>query len=284
MSNNLYIVDSQIHIWDVDHPEAIPRHGDKPFRLGDALAEMDAAGVDRAVIVPPYWVQFDNSYALSAAQKHPHRFGVMSRFDITNSTNPDRLIKEFKTTGMLGFRLLFNTPIMHPFLCGTLGDWFWSAAADAKIPVMLHAPGMLDGVKRVASLFPTLTLAIDHMGVGRAVRDDAAFTHLPELLEISKLPNVSIKLSTLPIFSSDPYPYVNLHPYLKQLFDSYGPERLFWGSDLSRLPCSYRVCINLFLNELPWLSRQDIKGIMGQSLCSWLDWPASKPLNSSLIL
>ena len=149
---------------------------------------------------------------------------------------------------------------------------------------MLHAPGMLDGVRRVASLFPTLPLAIDHMGVGRAVRDDAAFTHLPELLELSKLPNVSIKLSTLPIFSNDPYPYVNLHPYLKQLFESYGAERLFWGSDLSRLPCSYRVCINLFLNELPWLSRQDIKAIMGQSLCSWLDWPSSKSPNSSSIL
>ena len=281
MCNDLTIVDSQVHIWDVDHPEAIPRHGDKPLRMDDALAEMDAAGVERAVIVPPYWVEFDNSYALSAAQSHPDRLGVMGRFDITDPTDPERLIKEFKTSGMLGCRLLFNTPKMHPFLCGTAGDWFWEAAADAKIPVMLHAPGMLDGVRRVARLFPTLPLAIDHMGVGRAVRDEAAFTHLPDLLEMSQLSNVSIKLSTIPIFSSRPYPYVNLHPYLKKLFDSFGAERLFWGSDLSRLPCSYRVCINLFLNELPWLSSQDLRGIMGQSLCSWLDWPSSKYVTSS---
>ena len=274
---DLTVVDSQIHIWNDDHPEAIPRHGDKPLRMQDALAEMNTAGVGSAVLVPPYWVEFDNSYALSAAQIHPSRFGVMGRFDITAEPDPDRLITEFQKPGMLGFRLHFNNPKMLSFLNDSSGDWFWEAAASANIPIMLFAPGMLDGIARVAHSFPELSLAIDHMGIGRGLRDEDAFTHWPELLELSRFPNVSVKLSTVPIFSTHSYPYLNLHPYLKSIYGKFGRERLFWGSDLSRLPCSYGLSIDLFINELPWLSKQDLSAIMGRSLNSWLDWPFSKP-------
>jgi predicted TIM-barrel fold metal-dependent hydrolase len=273
---DLAFVDSQIHIWNVDHPEAIPRHGDKPLRMQDALAEMNAAGVGSAVLVPPYWMEFDNSYALYAAQIHPSRFGVMGRFDITAEPSADRLITEFQKPGMLGFRLHFNDAKMLPFLNDYSGDWFWEAATTANIPIMLFAPGMLDGIGRVAQSFPKLSLAIDHMGIGRGLRDDDAFAHWPKLLELSRFSNVSIKLSTVPIFSTHPYPYLNLHPYLKSIYEKFGRERLFWGSDLSRLPCSYRLSMDLFLNELPWLSEQDLRAIMGRSLSNWLNWPFCK--------
>jgi predicted TIM-barrel fold metal-dependent hydrolase len=58
----MLIVDAQIHIWGADTPErpwpAYGRgnaHRPIPFSKDDALREMDAAGVDRAVIVPPSW-------------------------------------------------------------------------------------------------------------------------------------------------------------------------------------------------------------------------------------
>jgi hypothetical protein len=61
------------------------------------------------------------------------------------------------------------------------------------------------------------------------------------------------------------------------LYDAYGPRRLFWGSDLTRLPCSYRVCVSLFTEELKWLSAHDVEWIMGRALCEWLDWPIQTP-------
>jgi L-fuconolactonase len=267
------ITDSQVHVWHTDHPEAIPRHGDRPLTPTDLLAEMRAAGVDRAVLVPPYWVGFDNSFALSAAREHPQRFAVMGRFDIAGPPEIGQVARWRQQSGMLGFRLMFNTPELKPCLHGTAADWFWRVAADQDIPVMLHAPGDMAGIRTLATRYPALRLAVDHLGIGRNIRGHAAFAHIDELLALADLSNVSIKLSTLPIFSAAPYPYADTHDTLHRLFNAFGPQRLFWGSDLSRLPCSYRLCVDLFTRELPWLRDADLASVMGGALCNWLRWP-----------
>jgi hypothetical protein len=28
---------------------------------------------------------------------------------------------------------------------------------------------------------------------------------------------------------------------------------MFWGTDITRMPCSWRQCVTLFTEELPWL-------------------------------
>ncbi|HYY87474.1 MAG TPA: hypothetical protein VFA49_01665 [Chloroflexota bacterium] len=80
---------------------------------------------------------------------------------------------------------------------------------------------------------------------------------------------------TCPSYSSEPYPYRNIHPYLRQLYDAFGPERLFWGTDITRMPCSWRQCITLFTDELPWLSEADKRLIMADSVCAWFEWQLS---------
>jgi hypothetical protein len=48
---------------------------------------------------------------------------------------------------------------------------------------------------------------------------------------------------------------------------------MFWGTDLTRLPCSYRQAITFFTEELPWLSARDQEWVMGRAVCEWLGWP-----------
>jgi predicted TIM-barrel fold metal-dependent hydrolase len=56
----------------------------------------------------------------------------------------------------------------------------------------------------------------------------AAFTALPELIALAKYPNVAVKASGAPGYSSEPYLYRNIHPYIRQIYDAFGPERIFW--------------------------------------------------------
>ena len=56
------------------------------------------------------------------------------------------------------------------------------------------------------------------------------------------------------------------------MYDTFGPKRMCWGSDMSRLPCSYRQAITYFTEEIPWLTAEDKEWIMGRSLCDWLGW------------
>jgi L-fuconolactonase len=81
----MLIVDAQVHIWAANTPErpwparAEPHRA--PLGKDELLAEMDKAGVDRVVIVPPSWEGDGNDLAIEAARSHPGRFAVMGRFD-----------------------------------------------------------------------------------------------------------------------------------------------------------------------------------------------------------
>ena len=118
-------------------------------------------------------------------------------------------------------------------------------------------------------------MVIDHLALARHGKDEAAFAELPHLLALAKRPNVAAKASALPRYSSEAYPYPKLHPYLRQVFDAFGPQRMFWGTDITRMPCSWRQCVTMFTEELPWLEGRDLELVMGRAVCDWIGWKLS---------
>jgi len=92
------------------------------------------------------------------------------------------------------------------------------------------------------------------------------------MLALAKYPNVAVKLSGAPSYSSEPYPYRNIHKYIRQIVDAFGSHRCFWGTDITRMPCSYRQCVTMFTEELPWLQGRDKELVMGDAICDWLGW------------
>jgi predicted TIM-barrel fold metal-dependent hydrolase len=124
----------------------------------------------------------------------------------------------------------------------------------------------------IAERHPSLKLIIDHCGLMRLKQDDAAFADLDTLLALARLPNVAIKATGAPGYSTQPCPFRNLHDGLHRIFDAYGPHRFFWGTDITRMPCSYRQCVSMFTEELPWLRNRDLELVMGEALCDWLGW------------
>ncbi|MGH7029720.1 MAG: amidohydrolase family protein, partial [Stellaceae bacterium] len=109
-------------------------------------------------------------------------------------------------------------------------------------------------------------------GGGWAGNDDAAFDNLDEMLALAKYPNVAVKLSGAPSYSSEPYPYRNIHQYIRQIVDAFGAQRCFWGTDITRMPCSYRQCVTMFTEELPWLQGRDKELVMGRAIREWIGW------------
>src|ERR1700738_1846027 len=49
-------------------------------------------------------------------------------------------------------------------------------------------------------------------------------------------------------------------PVLNDNMEEYlGPARMFWGTDITRMPCTWRQCATLFTEELPWLKGGDLE-------------------------
>jgi predicted TIM-barrel fold metal-dependent hydrolase len=267
----MMIVDSQIHLWSNSKPNGA--HRQIPvFSAADAIAEMDAAGVDAAVVHPPSWDANAVAVAIEAARLHPKRFAVLGRFALDDPASRALIDGWKKQPGMLGLRFTFNEPRTKTWMTDGTMDWLWPAAERAGLPVGLAAADYLPAVAKVAEQHPGLRVIIDHLAAVSGAKDAAAYARLPQLVALARFPNVAVKASAAPGTSSEPYPYRNVHGYLRQVYDAFGARRMFWGTDLTRMPCSYRQCVTLFTEELPFLAGADRDLVMGQALCDWIGW------------
>lgn len=286
----MVITDAQVHVWEAHRPDrpwplesraspafvAVPGarpHRAEPIGAPEMVSLMDAAGVARAVIVPPSPVGDCNDTALEAAARYPERFLVMGRFDPTAPGARQALPAWREQPHMAGIRMTFHKAPWNAWLDDGSIDWFWAECERHAIPVMLLIPARMDAVERIARRHPGLQLVIDHMGRLSELRDDECFADLDRMLRLGDLGNVSVKASAAPCYSTQGYPFANLRPHLRRIYEHFGPRRMFWGSDVSRLPCSYREAVDHFLRELDFIPREELPWVMGQGLSQLLRWP-----------
>ena len=268
----MLVVDSQIHIWSKNLPTNPAHRQITSYTAEDVLRDMDEAGVHAAVIHPPGWDSDSDALSVEAARQHPSRFSILGKFPLDDPASRDLISTWKEQPGMLGLRFTFLQPHQQNWPTDGTMDWLWTAAERAGLPVGLACANFLPVVGEVAGRYPGLKLIVDHMGRGQRVTDEAAFETLSDLLDLAKYPNVACKASGAPSYSSAPYPYSNIHDYLHQIFDAFGPDRTFWGTDITRMPCSWKECITLFTEELPWLTSEDLEKVMVRSLCRWIGW------------
>ncbi len=276
------LVDAQIHLWKAESEDwkwipGMKPQLPEPFTVERALPLLDEAGVDRAVVVPPSWHGDRNDYALEAVRRYPNRFAVMGRIPLQNPKSAELLAGWKQQPGMLGVRLTFLGPAAKWLDDGT-AEWFWPAAEKAGIPIMFLAPGRSAVMGRVAERHPQLALIVDHMGMSlsdEAVRAGKFDGAINDTLALAKYPNVSVKLSGAPNYSKEPYPYRDLNPHIKRLFEAYGPRRSFWGTDITNGAfdkANYRQRIAHFAEALDFLSEDDRDWVMGLAIMERLGW------------
>ena len=271
------VIDAQVHIWSSGTPSGHHRQT-SVFTAETLLAEMTEAGVDGALLHPPSWDPNSNELAVEAVARHPGKFATMGWFPLKSPDNPSlpnnsSLIDTWKQRpGMLGLRWALVLPEQATWHEDGTMDWVWPAAERAGTPIATMAWRFLPKFREIAERHPQLRLIIDHLGLVRSAQDEACFGTLEELLTLAKLPNVAIKATGAPGYSTHEYPFRNLHDGLHRIFDAYGPERFFWGTDITRMPCSYRQCVTMFTEELPWLAGKDLEWVMGRGVCNWIGW------------
>jgi L-fuconolactonase len=277
----MMICDAQVHVWGANTPERPwPAGRAEPHRapLGkeELLAKMKKAGVERAILVPPSWEGDRNDLANDAAASHPGNFATMGRFD-PDAPDAREVIKDWKRQpGMLGMRFTFHTPVLRQPLLDGKFDWVWGEMEKGGIPAMvLFHHEYMHLADKVAERYPGLKLVLDHLGLksGKDVTETTNFATLDNVLALAKRPNVAAKVTAMPCYAADKsYPFKSVHPHIKRVFEAFGPKRTFWGTDWSRLPCSYRQGVTMFTEEMPWLNGDDLEWVMGRGVCDWLGW------------
>lgn len=258
------IIDSHLHLWNPDC-ERTPwrrgwsRHAHGPhFGIDDALAAMAAAGVERAAVLPAAWDVHGNQLVLEAAAQYPERFAAFVTPDLRRPGGRVELAA-WQARGARGFRVMFPPGVEPSWLADGAADWLWAAAQELSVPVMTWAPGQLPALLEVARRHPRLRLVLDHLNMAMSPTAVEAAAAVEELCAAADLPALAVKASALPCLPGDPRPLVG------RVVDAFGQARVFWGSDLGRLPCTYSEAVAHVAGCGPALT--------GDAFRAWIDWP-----------
>src|SRR5437867_5982528 len=223
----MLIVDAQVHLWNAGNPTS-PWHRQIPAYLKEhALKEMDAGGVDAAILTPHTpWDPNANELCMEAARAHPDRFAILGNCPLGKPESRALVDTRKQRPGMLGCRVTIIRPEQSTWPTDGTVDWLWPAAERAGLPIAMMAANFLPKVAEVAQRHPKLKLILDHLGRPRGDSSPSErWANLADVLALAKYPNVAMKATGAPSYSDQPYPFRDIHDNLHRLYDAFGPAR-----------------------------------------------------------
>jgi predicted TIM-barrel fold metal-dependent hydrolase len=153
-------------------------------------------------------------------------------------------------------------------------DWYWPLAEELGQVTMVHAPIWKAELGAIAGQHPGLKIIIDHMGIMARCVDDAIGYWVQETADLHAHPNIYVKVSAIPGYSTQPFPNLNIAKYVREVVDKMGPQRAFWGTDLTRLlghGLTYTDTVEQFTKHFPF-SAEELEWIMGRGISECLGW------------
>jgi predicted TIM-barrel fold metal-dependent hydrolase len=252
--------------------EILVKHGGDSLSPAGTLNMAAEAGVDRIVLVPPSFKGDSNVFGIEVASEYKGRFGIMGRVSLTDPGQWRDMSEWRSQGGMLGVRVSFSRGPSATWLTDGTADWFWSEAETHDIPVMIFPGGQLSALAKIVTDHPALSLIIDHAAIpseNAASRYEAV---VDEVCQLARFSNVSVKASALPSAIPEPFPFPTACQIARRLLDSFGLERVYWGSDYTRVKYTY-VEGATYLAESGKFSGEELAWVMGRGISQVLRWP-----------
>ncbi len=272
------IIDSHCHAWAAWPYQPPAPDPESRGRVEQLLYEMDANGIDRAAIV---CAQIDrnpenNAYVAEQVRRYPDRLVQIA--DLDSQWSPtyhqpgadERLRAMAAQWPLAGFTHYIRQDEDGDWLASQEGQAMFRAAAELKLFASLSCyPQHQPAIRRVAERFPQVPILCHHLGHARLGRGSQE-ENLAEVLASARLPNIYIKLSGFAYAARVKweYPYNDVQPLLRALYEAFGAQRMCWGSDypVVRFSMTYRQALEAFRTHCTFIPEEDKRWILGETL------------------
>ena len=253
------------------------------------IAQMDYAGVDRAVLQHDRVYGRLDEFLSDCVSRYPNRLVALAQVDEWIGGQPDqieRLKHQITTLGFSGlyfstggffhsdFTIGVNDPILEP-LWKLIGDLdvpvHWYAATNRSQFVEAYLRELVE-LARWAESHPhircVLTHGLENIAFARGAQD--RFKVPREFLVLLQRPNWSVELM-LHIMHGDaefsPHS-TEVQGVVKTLVDELGVEKLMWGSDMPACErtVTYKQSMLLFQTQCHFLTHDQRAAILGENL------------------
>jgi predicted TIM-barrel fold metal-dependent hydrolase len=277
------IIDTHMHVWSDDprrYPFAHPYIKDfseapHAATVEMLLEDMDRHGCTHSVLVQVIYHGWDNSYVADCVKQNPKRLKAHGLIDPTDPKVADKMEFWMKEHGLHGMRF---SAIYYQN--GEHGGDRWIDASEThrlwrkaeKLGAVFNffiASKQLPKLEKMVRAHPEVKIVIDHL----SQIDLGAENPEPDfqlLLAMARYPNVWLKVSELSSVSkSGAYPFADAYPYVKRVYEAFGPDRLLFGTGY---PGTARAAydrpsldkeIDLFRKLIPFFTAEDRQKILG---------------------
>jgi len=274
------VIDTHMHVWSMDSakypfqpPE--PNYG-RPKQEGTVemyIEEMTKDRVDLAVLVQERSSGWNNRYISDCVRRFPKRFVGHGLIDPHDANNAAVLEREVKQNGLSGMRL---SPIYHPPKRNPDNQWLnapynyplWKKAEELGVVFNVFlAPAQMPQLEDMVQRYPKVKVVVDHLG-RPDILPSAPWVENDSLLKLARYPNVWVKFTELYSASkTKEYPYKDVHPFGKMVYDKFGPRRLLFGTGMvaatRRIPLADEL--RLIREDIPFFADRDKEWILGRN-------------------
>ncbi|MBJ7603414.1 MAG: amidohydrolase family protein [Candidatus Dormibacteraeota bacterium] len=230
-------IDAHLHLWDLavsDYAWLQPEQGSlyATYRAADAKVELDASGIDWAVLVQAEDSLADTEFLLETADANAWVAGVIGWVQLDDPAATEHALDQWQQHR--AFCAVRN--LLH---MDTRGDFLTLSGVQKSLGLLVRRgipydipdawPRHLSAAAVVAADFPDLTIVIDHLGkppIGRPDYDDWR----EAITRVAAHPNTVAKFSGLRM-PGTPFTTLALRPTWETALELFGPSRLMYGGD-----------------------------------------------------
>lgn len=230
------MIDAHHHFWRRSRgdygwltPDLGPLYRD--FGPGDLAPLLAGAGVTGTVLVQAAPTEAETGFLLDLAETCAFVLGVVGWTDLTAPDAPGRIRELAAAPRLCGLRpMIQDEPDPGWILRPEVGQGLAALSECGLAFDALVRPHHLAALSQVADAHPGLRIILDHAGKP----DIAGGGFAPwatGIAELARRPNVACKVSGLLTEAGERTGDADLAPYVDHLLETFGPDRLLWGSD-----------------------------------------------------
>ena len=265
------VIEWNAHIFSADlrrYPfhENATYHPDVSRLLKDPLSiylqRLQELKIDRAVIVHPEPYGDDHRLVLDCLKREPNKLRGTSLFYPRDENAPRKLLtlvkEEPRVVATRFHALKGNEKYLNSFADKGVRA-LWKQAFELDLVIELHiGPDYAQSASQAIKAFPGCKVLIDHLAephLGTAVE-------YADVLQLSQLPNVYMKLSGINHFSEDAPLYPSTKSFTSRVIAEFGPDRMVWGSGTPAIVDEHMATY----------SEADRAKVKGGNIVRLLDW------------
>jgi predicted TIM-barrel fold metal-dependent hydrolase len=271
------LVDTHIHLF-ADDLTRFPLHPNSPYKpavqpLEKYAAFVKQARLDHTIIVHPEPYQDDHRYLEYCFEHEPSRgyFKGTCLFDPISPETPGRmeaLVR--KLPGRIVAMRVHETqdPKLPPTTKGAIRDRdmrspamlaAWKKAHSLGLAIQMHfIPYYAPQIHALASQLKEMPVLLDHL----ARSGQGTPKEYEEVLRLSELPRVYMKFSGVTYSSKAGYPFRDVQPLIKRVYQAFGADRIMWGG-LGATVADFEKTVAMFEEMFSFVTEADRAKIRG---------------------